>query len=70
MRYIRVLTDPSPEVLARHEKKIADRIAQHERRLIDRFLRLLSGGTKRRCDVCGAHTEKARNERCRGTCEG
>jgi hypothetical protein len=34
-----VLRDPDPWIVARHEKKIRDRIARHELQLLERFER-------------------------------
>jgi hypothetical protein len=61
-----VLRDPDPWIVARHEKKIRDRITRHELRLLERFERLLNGN---RCPVCGASSKGARIERCRGVCK-
>jgi uncharacterized protein YmfQ (DUF2313 family) len=61
-----VLRDPSPAVLARHERKIAERMARAEWRMIERFERVLGIW---RCTICGAGTAQARRERCRGACE-
>jgi len=62
--------DPTPAVIARWEKKIADRVARYERRLVERLTRLLSGTPRWRCDICGASTSGTRTGRCRGACEG
>jgi len=48
-----VSRDPSPQVIARWEKKIAGRVAQQERRLIERAMRLFYGANTRRCYKCG-----------------
>jgi recombinational DNA repair protein RecR len=66
-----ILIDPHPRILARMAKKAAERLARQERKLIERFerfeQRLLR--TERRCPICGASTERARAERCRGACK-
>jgi hypothetical protein len=48
----------SPEVLRRH----AGRGLRHEARLIERFIRLLTGGNSRRCEISGAGDAETRNE--------
>jgi uncharacterized protein YmfQ (DUF2313 family) len=60
-----ILRDRAPWVIARWERKQAERLARAERRMIERFERLLGIW---RCDICGASTERARAERCRGAC--
>jgi hypothetical protein len=69
MPRFRVLTDLCPEILARRERRIAERIARHERGLTERLLGLI-GLEPERCPICGARTEESRTERCRGACEG
>jgi hypothetical protein len=64
----RVLGDPSPEVLRRHARRIAERGLRHEARLIEGFIRLLTGDNRHRCDLCGASTEPQRAPQ--GACEG
>jgi hypothetical protein len=63
-----VSRDHSREVIARWEKKIADRIARYERRLYERAIRLFDTEPER-CSICGARTEESRTERCRGVCQ-
>jgi hypothetical protein len=59
--------DPSPDVVARHERRSAERMARRDRSLIERFIRLI-GWRPERCQICGASTEWTRNQRCRGAC--
>jgi hypothetical protein len=63
-----VLRDPAPWLLARHERRIAEREARRDQRLIERFERKL--GIEQRCPLCNADNEQTRQERCRGACEG
>ena len=56
-----VSRDPSREVIARWEKKIADRIARYERRLYERAIR--SFGTEpERCSICGAQWKRCKDQ--------
>jgi hypothetical protein len=59
--------DPSPEILARWERKRAERLARRDQKRIERFMRLIGG--EPRCDLCGASTPQARQERCRNLCK-
>ena len=62
-----ICRDPGPEYFAKREKKLAERMERYERKLIARFMRKL--GLEPRCEICGASSQQARSERCKGACE-